>query len=141
MVRVGGRQVEGGRRVGPDGGRSPEDPDLRRGMGREGGRGLTQDPGAGLPQTRRRWGRGGSHLDPRMGELNVRSRTGSPEPGGTGVGLKRPHTIPGGPLLGSCSDTGSHALPRAPVERLVPAALLCELPADSIASACRSSQG
>lgn len=36
VVRVGGRQVEGGRRVGPDGGRSPEDPDLGRGMGRGG---------------------------------------------------------------------------------------------------------
>lgn len=90
--------MEGGRRVGPDGGRSPEDPDLRRGMGRGGGRGLTQDPGAGLPQTRRRWGRGGSHLDPRTGELKVRSRTGSPEPGGTGVGLKRPH--PGWAVVG-----------------------------------------
>lgn len=137
VVSVGGRQVEGGRRVGPERGRSPKDPDLRRGMGRGGagewggdslrtqGRGYRRPAGGGGGEART-W-------TPRMGELNVRSSTGSPEPGGTGVGLKRPHTIPG--------DAGSHALPRAPVERLVSAALFCELPADSIASACRSSQG
>lgn len=116
--------------MGPDGGRSPEDPDLRRGMGRGGERGLTQDLGAGLPQTHGRWGRGGSHLDPRTRELKVRSRPGTPEPGGTGVGLKRPH--PGWAAAGKLWGCGEPGLTAGPSRKGGLCSPALELPSGSM---------
>ena len=129
VVRAGGRQVEGGRRVGPDGGRSPEDPDLRRGMGRGGGRGLrTQGPGYRTPTG----GGGGEARTWTLARVNLRCAVALEAPSLVAQVWGLRGRIPGGPQLESCGDEGSPALPRAPVERAVSAALLCELPSDSM---------
>ena len=144
VVRVGGRQVEGGRwreaggwdRMGAG---HPRIRTCAGGWAGEGGGDSLRTQGRGY--RRPEGGGGGEARTWTLARVNLRCAAALEAPSLEAQVWGLRGRIPDGPLLGSCGDAGSHALPLAPVERAVSAARLCELPTDSIASACRSSQG